>query len=316
MALQNITQLFTNTFLADSPLTKTLGEEFVLCENGNIIFHWADFHETCDMIKTQLESDSNLMQDFQHREHALGRLGLIPVWVRTENRVHQATMLELYEKFILNQSHLLGGVDPFCPLDISFISGTGPFKSMSIAECFNKSTYRDFILVYLLQGRLPKRDFRIRLRSKILLEYGTGYGQAELVSLEQLTMNGLLISIDSDVYMKKVADQESIRILVNSKMLQEGKDKSLVDLKNHLSQYAFNLLYSSSKDDSIVCRLKDFQIQSSFDFSKSKKVYLFVSYDKLDASHPSSVKNIRDFVAMTKELVKDHYAQRKEQKTA
>lgn len=316
MALQNITQLFSPAFLNDSALTKTLGEEFVLCENGNIVFHWADFYETCDMIKTQLEKDPALLQDFKHREHALTRLGLIPVWVRTESKIHQSTMLELYEKFILNQSHLLGGVDPFCPLDISFISGTGPFKSMSIAECFNKSTYRDFVLVYLLQGKLPKRDFRIRLRSKILLEYGQNFGQAELVALEQLTMNGMLLSIDSETYMKKVSEQESVRILVNSKMLQEGKDKNLGDLKNHLSQYAFNLLYSSNKEDSIVCRLKDFSIQSSFDFSKSKKVYLFISYDKLAEVHPYSVKNIRDFVLQTKELVKDHYATSGKKKTA
>lgn len=315
MALQNISQLFSPAFLNDSALTKTLGEEFVLCENGNIVFHWADFYETCDMIKSQLEKDPALLQDFKHREHALTRLGLIPVWVRTESKIHQSTMLELYEKFILNQSHLLGGVDPFCPLDISFISGTGPFKSMSIAECFNKSTYRDFVLVYLLQGKLPKRDFRIRLRSKILLEYGQNFGQAELVALEQLTMNGMLLSIDADTYMKKVSEQESVRILVNSKMLQEGKDKNLSDLKNHLSQYAFNLLYSSSKEDSMVCRLKDFSIQSSFDFSKSKKVYLFISYDKLAEVHPYSVKSIKDFVLQTKELVKDHYAAAKK-KTA
>lgn len=315
MALQNITQLFSPAFLNDSALTKTLGEEFVLCENGNIVFHWADFYETCDMIKNQLEKDPALLQDFKHREHALTRLGLIPVWVRTESKIHQSTMLELYEKFILNQSHLLGGVDPFCPLDISFISGTGPFKSMSIAECFNKSTYRDFVLVYLLQGKLPKRDFRIRLRSKILLEYGQNFGQAELVALEQLTMNGMLLSIDAETYMKKVSEQESVRILVNSKMLQEGKDKNLGDLKNHLSQYAFNLLYSSNKEDSMVCRLKDFSIQSSFDFSKSKKVYLFISYDKLAEVHPYSVKSIKDFVMQTKDLVKDHYAAAKK-KTA
>lgn len=308
MSLQNITQLFSPAFLNDSAFTKTLGEELILCENGNIVFHWADFYETCDLIKSQLESDPALLQDFKHRENALTRLGLIPVWVRTESRIHQSTMLDLYEKFILNQSHLLGGVDPFCPLEISFISGTGPFKSMSIAECFNNSTYRDFVLVYLLKGKLPKRDFRIRLRSKILLEYGQNFRQAELVALEQLTMAGMLLSLDAETYIKKVSDQESIRILVNSKMLKEGKDKNLEDLKNHLSQYAFNLLYSSNKEDSMVCLLKDFSIQSSFDFSKSKKVYLFISYDKLAEGQPYSVKSIKDFVLQTKDLVKDHYA--------
>lgn len=307
MALQNITQLFSASFLNDSPLTKTLGEEFVLSETGNIVFHWADFFETCDLIKTQLENDPALMEDFTNREKALRSLAQIPVWVKTENKVHQSTMFDLYEKYILNQTHLLGGVDPFCPLEISFISGTGPFKGMSIAECFNKTTYRDFILVYLIQGKLPKRDYRIRLKSKILVEYGEHYGQAELMSLEQLTMNGMLLSIDSETYMKKLQDAESLRFLINTKMLSDAKGKSLDELKTHLSQYAFNLLYSSLKTDSISCQQNDFSVQSSFDFAKNKKVFLFVSYSKMSSPNPDSIQTLRGFVTQTKDLVRDHY---------
>lgn len=307
MALQNITQLFAPNFLSDSALMKTLGEEFILCENGNMVFHWADFFETCDLIKSQLESDPILMNDFKQRESALGRLAQIPVWVRTESKVHQSTMHDLYEKYILNQTNMLGGIDPFCPLEISFISGTGPFKGMSVAECFNKTTYRDFVLVYLIKGKLPRRDYRVRLKSKILAEYGTGFRQAELISLEQLTMNGMLFSVDSETYMKKLGDQETLRLLINAKMLEGGKGKSLDEMKGHLAQYAFNLLYSSSKEDSMAVALKDFSVQSSFDYSKNKKVFLFVSYDKLSIAHPENVKLIREFVSHTKELVREHY---------
>ena len=307
MALQNITQLFAPSFLNDSALTKTLGEEFVLCDNGNMVFHWADFFETCDMIKSQLENDPVLMNDFKQREAALSRLAQIPVWVRTESKVHQSTMHDLYEKYILNQTSMMGGIDPFCPLEVSFISGTGPFKAMSVAECFNKTTYRDFVLVYLIKGKLPRRDYRIRLKSKILAEYGTGFRQAELVALEQLTMNGMLLSLDSETYMKKLGDQETIRLLINAKMLEGGKGKNLDELKSHLSQYAFNLLYSSNKEDAMAISLKHFSVQSSFDFSKNKKVFLFISYDKLAETHPVNVKIIREFVSHSKELVRAHY---------
>jgi hypothetical protein len=307
MALQNFNHVFPQSLGGQSFLTRTLGEEFSLCENGNVIFHWADFHETCDLIKTQLENDPSLSEDFKHREKALSRLGLIPVWVRTENRIHQTTMYELYEKYILNQNQLLGGIDPFCPLQISFISGTGPFKDMSIAECFNQSIYRDFVLVYLLKGKLPRRDFRIRLKSKILLEYGTEYQNAELVALEQLTMNGLLLSLDSGKFMKEISNFQDVRVLINSKMLAEGFGKGLPELKEHLSKFAFNLLYSSSKEDAIPCSLKDINIQSSFDFSRNKKVFLFVSYAHLASKHPESIARIKEFVQQTRDLVRDHY---------
>jgi hypothetical protein len=307
MALQNITQLFAPTFLTDASLAKTLGEEFILCENGSMVFHWADFFETCDLIKSQLESDPVLMEDFKRREKALKQLDGIPVWIRTEKKVHQSTMHEIYEKYILNRAQLVGGIDPFSPLEVSFISGTGPFKGMSVAECFNKSTYRDFILVYLLQGKLPKRDYRVRLKSKILAEYGSEFSQAELVSLEQLTMNGILISMDSQTYLKKFSSVESMRLLLNSKMLQEGPGMQLGELKEHLSHYAFNLLYSSNNEDSIEVKMSDVSVQSSFDFSKHKRVYLFAAYDKLIPADPLGVKTIQNFVTHTRELIRSHY---------
>lgn len=307
MALQNITQLFAPSFLNDSPLTKALGEEFILCDNGTMVFHWADFFETCDAIKSQLQANPILLNDFKQRENALQRLLQIPVWVRTEKKIHQTTMHELYEKYILNQSQLLGGVDPFSVLEISFISGTGPFKAMSIAECFNKTTYRDFILVYLIHGKLPKRDYRIRLKSKVLAEFGAGYGEAELISLEQLTMNGILFSMESDLYLKKITHQETIRILLNTKMLSDGHGKDLEALKGHLSQFAFNLLYSSKKEDCIVCDRSDFSVQSSFDFSKNKRVYLFIPYSKLNEKYPDPIRSIKEFVNHTRELVRTHY---------
>lgn len=307
MALQKITQLFSNSHFIESSLTKTLGEEFVLSENGNMVFHWADFHETCDYIKGQLEADPALMKDFEAREAALARLAQIPFWVRTERKVHQTTMHEVYEKFILNQSHLLGGIDPFCPLEISFISSTGPFKELSIAECFNKSTYRDFILVYLLQGKLPRRDFRIRLKSKILMEYGPEYANAEVVSLEQLTMNGVLLSMDSGIFTKKISSAESVRFLLNTQMLSEGKNKTLPELKAFLSKFPFNLLYSSNKADAFYVNMKNLSVQSSFDFSKNKRVFMFASYGNIEASHSNSVSAIKDFVGYTQELVRDSY---------
>lgn len=316
MALQSITQVFVPTFLNDSALTKTFGEEFVLCENGNMVFHWADFFETCDFIKCQLENDPALMEDFKHRETALSNLVLIPVWVKTENKIHQTTMHDLYEKYISNQTHLLGGIDPFCPLEISFISGTGPFKGMSIAECFNKSTYRDFVLFYLLKGKLPRRDFRVRLKSKVLVEYGQNFNQAELVSLEQLTMNGMLFSTDSETWKNKFSEEKEVRILVNSHTLADGLGKNLCELKTHLSQYPFNFLYSSSKEDAIAVKLPDFSVQSSFDFSKNKRVFLFVSYEKLSEGRPNDVKTILAFVNHTRELVRNYYQQVSKKKSA
>lgn len=307
MAHTSLTNLFPANFFNDTDLHQSLGEEFSLCDHGNMVFHWADFHETCDSIKERIETNPSLMEDFKRREDALSQLSSIPVWIRTNRKIYQSTMYELYQKHILNQSHLMGGVDPFGPLEISFISGTGPFKNMAIAECFNKNIYQDFVLVALIKGELPKRNFRIRLKAKVLAEYGKEFAQARLINLEQLTSTGLLFSVESDFFIKELSQGSSMRILIDTNLLRDSIGKSLSELKSFLSDHTFNLLYSSRKEDAVECSMASFSTQSSFDFFKNRKVYLFTSYEDLAKSGPVSAKNLKDFVDFTRDLVRDHY---------
>lgn len=302
-----LNQFFPQSFLSDSYMDQTLGEEFPLCDNGNMVFHWADFHETCDVVKQHLENNPALREDYRKREAGLLKLELIPVWIKTKNKVFQTTMHDLYEKYLLNRSQLMGGLDPFDPMDISFISGTGPFKTMAIAECFNKSTYKDFVLVYLLKGKLPRRDYRLRLKSKILVEYGDEFDKAQLVHLEQITMNGILISLDSKIYNDDMAKEKHMRVLLDTKSLKDGVTKNLPELQAFLSQFAFNLMYSSRKQDAMECLMSDISPGASVDYFKNKKAYLFVPYKIFSQESAQNVEDIKKFVAHTKTLVLAHF---------
>lgn len=272
-----------------------------------MVFHWADFHETCDSVKEHLANDPVLQEDFKRREEAINRLMLIPVWIRTRNKVYQLTMFDLYERYIVTQAHLIGDIDPFEPIELSFISATGPFKGMAIAECFSHITYQDFVLVNLIKNKLPKRDYRIRLKSKVLAEFGKEFGQARLISLEQMTMNGLLFSVESEFYMKELSQSGSIRILIDTDTLKVAVGKTKSELQEHLAGHTFNLMYSSKKDDAIECPLGAFHTESSFDFFRNKKVYLFITYDQLAKSRPESAKQLRNFITYSRELVREHY---------
>lgn len=305
MSQTNVAALFSQSFLKDNSLHQTLGEEFALGDNGVMVFHWADFHETCDSVKEALEREPELLQDFQKRVSGISQLSTIPVWIKTREKVHQTSMHDLYDKHIFNRT--IGGVDPFGPIEISFISGTGPFKTMAITECFNKTIYRDYILINLIQGKLPRRDYRVRIKSKVLFEYGEDYSKAHLINLDQLTNNGLLFSLDAAVFQKELAGSEGFRVLLETTSLSSAIGKNLEELKSHFTQYAFNLMYSSNKTDSIYCKLSDFSVQSSFDFFKSKKVYLFIPYSKIQAGKDTHVRNIKEFMDYTKGLVRDHY---------
>lgn len=306
MAQSTLIQLFPSQFLMEDKFQKSLGEEFSLCDNGNMVFHWSDFDETCELIKTHMDNDPALREDFQKREAGIKKLAHIPVWIRSNRKVHQLTMFDLYERHVLNHGHN-SGIDSFEPLELSFISGTGPFKAMAIAECFNKNTYQDFVLVYLLKGQLPKRTFRIRLKAKVLAEYGENFAEARLVQLEQLTTEGFLVSLDSQFYLQQLSKSEKVRLLIDANLLTECVGLSLENLKTHLSKHTFNLLYSSRKEDAIECALSEFSTQSSFDFFRNKKVFIFVPYSKVKGHvHAEGMKK---FVSYARDLVRDHYQQ-------
>jgi hypothetical protein len=187
---------------------------------------------------------------------------------------------------------------------------------MAISECFNKNTYKDFVMVYLLHDKLPKRDYRVRLKAKVLMEYGQDFAKAQLIQLEQLTMNGLLLSMESDVFLKEITKEGSLRFLIDTDCLREGSQKNLDDLKTYLSQYAFNLMYSSRKEDALSCDVKDINLQSSFDFLKNRKIFLFVAYDQLNGTDATKVKSIVSFVNHTRSLIREHYQHHFLKKTA
>lgn len=307
MALDNLTNIFTSSYSKTSRLSCPLDEEFTFSENKNLFFHWADYSETCNLMKAQIENNSFYSDDLKLRQDSLSRLTLIPMWVRTQTKVHQTTMYSLYEKYSYNHSEVLNGIDPFSMIEISCISASGPYKKMSIVECFNLLTYRDFIFISLFKNKIPKRDYRVRLRAKILAQFGANFEHSDLVSIEQLTLSGILLSIDSEVYKSKVSQCEGFRLLLNTKLLSGALDKNLSDLRSYISQYPFNLLYSSSTEDALLCKTGDFVYRPSFEVSKNNRTQFFISYENLIRNNGESVKAIQDFVSYTKTMVDAHY---------
>lgn len=307
MSELNLNQFFNASFVSESNIHKSLGEDFSLCNHDTIVFRWADFDETCETIKQKMESDSVLRHDFETRKSNIRKLQLIPVWIKTSNKIYQTTMFDLYERYLLNHTKIISGVESFGKLDISFISGTGPFKSLALTECFNQNTYRDFIVIYLLEGKLPRREYRVRLKCKLLFECGKDFGHAELVQLEQLTSKGMLFSMDSEIYSKTLSKEDKIRILINTDVLRSACGSSLTDVKESLSQYAFNLMYTSKKNDSVECSSNNFLVQTSFDFVKDKKIYLFLSYDTVAKANQQVANDLQNFIGHTKELIREHF---------
>jgi hypothetical protein len=284
-----------------------LNDEIFLSDNGNIIFHWADFFESCEYIKQAIQSQHDLKQDFDKKEKVLKRLNLIPVWIRGQKKVIQTTMYNLYEHAILNRFNLVAHLEIKGDIELSFISSTGPFKLMPVSECFNKDTYKDFVMVYLLRDKLPRRDFRLRLKSKVLVQSGHNQSLVSLLGIEQLTMSGILFSINADEYAHFLSKQTEIKFLIDSVVLGKSIGKNLSELRDYLSQFAFNLFYSSRNEDSIICHTSHISVQSSFDFHLNNKIFLFVHYDHLKGVAGFDINLLKDFVSHARHLIRQNY---------
>lgn len=287
-------------------LGRSLGEEFPLCENNSVVFHWADFFETCDDVKNSLAKDPDLKNDFDRLLSKLSRLKSVPVWIRTPEKVIQSSMYSLYEKHILRNSQL-EGLDFFGPMEVSLISGTGPFKVMALSEFFHKETYQQFVLVSLINGELPKRDFRIRFKAKVLMEFGANLESSTLVNFEQLTKHGILFQINADTYLKEVCRHPKVKLIIDSKLLGDCIGKDLEDVKHILSNQVHNLLYSSRIEDGIEVDISKLHASSSFEFLKDHKKFIFIPFHALTSVDPKGVQRMTQFVDHAQELVRNFY---------
>ncbi len=279
-----------------------LGDVFSLSNLNLVVFHWADFAETCEVLEQQMKTDETLAHDFIVMKERVNSLRSIPIWIKTPKRVFQYNLFDLYSTYI--QNHGQERLDPHSPMDISFISGSGPFKTLAISECFNQQLYRDMVMVLLLENKLARRDFRVRVKAKILMEYGDNFEHGHLFQVEQITSKGMLFSCESDFYFKEWSKVNQMRILMNTQMMEDASHMNLDEMKQYFDQFPFNLLYSSKKEDGIYSDATQWNTNSGFDFFQQKKVYLFLPFTAIKERHQTSVNHLKGFVDSTKSMVR------------
>jgi hypothetical protein len=285
--------------------TFDLFEPLNLGHESNLSFHWADFHETCLAYKGHIESDSLYKDEFDKRVTNLKKLQLIPVWIKTSSKIIQTTMYELYERYLLGSFKTFDQFDPFDRIEISFMSGTGPFKNMAVAECFNRATYQDFVMVGLMKDKLNKRDFRVRCKTRLLFEYGAHFEKAALMNLEQISMRGFLFSTESTDFIHDMKLTPHFRFLMDTKSMVAATGKGLEDLREEMATAPFNLFFSSSKSEAFCADTAGVNFQSGVDFLQSKKYHFFIPFENVQSD---DLRKVKAFIESSKKLIGTIYS--------
>lgn len=287
-----------------APGPVNLFEPLCLGHQNNLSFHWADFHETCVAYKNHIEIDSLSKQEFEKRVTSLKKLLLVPVWMKTANKIIQTTMYDLYDRYLMGSFKVFDQFEPFDRVELSFMSGTGPFKSMAVAECFNRATYQDFVVFGLMNDKLRKREFRLRCKTKLLFEYGANFEKAALMNLEQISCHGFLFSTESAEFMAQMSLTPHFRFLMDTKIMKESKGKTLEEIISLTKLQPFNLFYSSCKTDCFSADSQGINFQSGIDFMQSKKHHFFIPFDKINGG---DLKSVKSFMEQTKTLISNLY---------
>jgi hypothetical protein len=150
---------------------------------------------------------------------------------------------------------------------------------------------------FLLEGKLPQRDFRLRVPCRLLMEFGPGLSDAGLIDLQQITTSGLLFKCPVPLFFNEVRPHGELRLLIKSASL-DGANKTTdwEGFQQAISQWGLNPFYTQNKLESFTLACSDFQVASRFDFGQTQDVYLFVNYKVLESSHQLMAQHFARFV--------------------
>lgn len=270
-----------------------------------VSFHWSDFRDACDLWQARIIQEPGLKRDYERRLQEITKLRGLPVWVRSGKTTTQTNLYALYEGFICNGLWQVDESLPRPSFEISLIAPSGPFRRMSINECFNMQTYRDFVMIFLLQNKLPRRDFRLRVKCKLLAEFGADYSGAGVVGLEQITRSGVLLQMSGDMYYGQMRPGEGkVRLLFKTQLLREaGEARSAQEFRSRIESWRANPFYTLEKSQGLTFACHAAQPNSRFDGDATQDCFVMVPFDHMESASPGAVAEIQRFIQVAQKTV-------------
>jgi hypothetical protein len=235
---------------------------------------WSDCQQSILYIQNNHKKDLHLHMSLENLYQRLHALREHHLWVRTKGKVNRYDLFSLYSDALRFKTVTDQKISLHEPVEISWLSSRGPFQLKSIGECFNFGVYDDMAKWLVFNNLIAPRDFRLRLKVKLLGEYTNGYKQNTLVHLKQLSHEGLLLSMPFG----QTLDSYPIRFLMNPKALDLWLDSD--QRGNAPSLFTLNKDYYLKLDPHEMIGQKSFN-----DHAKQEQLY-FIPLKKIHAGNP------------------------------
>ncbi|MBL7665335.1 MAG: hypothetical protein JNM93_09385 [Bacteriovoracaceae bacterium] len=276
-----------------------------LTTNQNINFHWADYSLTCDLYRDLVKKDSKFHQAHNSIVMNLEKLKTVPVWVKTIDNVTTLSLYDIYDALATKGKMSRFYVNKANKLVISFAGPNGPFEVLSPSECVNLDRYTDFIFSYLLQGKIPTRDFRLRCQGKVGCYYDVCFNKQTEIDVEQITSDGILFSTKDNELKNKLLYSKEIKILMNLDLFHKVLKKSFNELRNAFSDYRFNLFFTRDSRHSYHVIPKHLYFYQAYDHDMTGITYIYCYFQNFKGNNDVLENILKEFTDQIRNQLKE-----------
>jgi hypothetical protein len=207
---------------------------------------WSDSEQHILNIQKQLKSDFHLFSHIQESLEKLNTLKNYFVWIKTKESTLRLDLFSIYSDCLrlgkLSQDNLKMDQQ----VHISFMSKRGPFIKKTLGECLNPQVYQEMAQNLVLNNLIPIRKFRLRMKVKLLAEFGQNFSDSTLINFHQLSSEGMLLTSEKNI----MTHDDPLRLLINPSALdlwlddknkESSLDQSLFTLKKDFFLKFFTL---------------------------------------------------------------------------
>ena len=234
----------------------------------SISFHWSN-HRISKMLASKYFK--NL--DFNSKK----------LWIKTDCSIIEMTTSDILDYVTINSSKVQQLDFLFELKDISVMGPTGPYNTITLSECIDKSELKSKFLMSLLKNKSPQRSFRLNCNEKVLMCYSENYLKETKIQVHQLTKSGILFKSDNIDIFEILEDNESFKFYLNPEAASEHKP-----------------FYSEAERDSFKVSKEKIRVSSSF-LSNEDECYFFIKFS--DMANERIKSKIKSYLDETEKLI-------------
>ncbi len=258
--------------------------EMKLVDGGALIFHWANWKDTCLFQRNEVRRNRVSRKKLSALAAELEEYKNQKVWITSKIEVIETNLFELYQ-FYLDPRVRMAWLNKDREILVSLVNSSGPYVALSSMRWFSEEIYKKFVYHKILTGSMPLRSFRIGVNIPAEVWLDRDGVERITVHMKQLSESGILFFFDDKKSFFKFTSSSYMKVILFGRDWTQFTDGcSCSDmLGNSIIKCYDDIVVSSELPSYILKRYNnDVNIKIS---SGGGPYFFFVGYNDLICQH-------------------------------